>query len=223
MKRVIVLFSAGMLVLFLTACGNNNNQGQQNQASGETSGLNQTDKTGGNALQTDQNQGNLSGSTAFAGPDENGNWSDEMQAVKQALVETLGENYWPDTAILPEMLEETYGISADMYEDYFAEMPMTSTDVDTIILVKSTEEQVEAVEEAMNAYRDRLVNDTMQHPMNLNKIHASRIERFGNYVCFVQLGADITDVAQQGDEEVIQYCQEQNELAIAVMEQNVRY
>lgn len=160
MKRVIVLFSAGMLVLFLTACGNNNNQGQQNQASGETSGLNQTDKTGGNALQTDQNQGNLSGSTAFAGPDENGNWSDEMQAVKQALVETLGENYWPDTAILPEMLEETYGISADMYEDYFAEMPMTSTDVDTIILVKSTEEQVEAVEEAMNAYRDRLVNDT---------------------------------------------------------------
>ena len=56
----------------------------------------------------------------------------------------------------------------------------------------------------------------MQYPMNKGKIQASRIESFGNCVCFVQLGADTTNIyGEEGDEEaVIRHCQEQNELAL---------
>ena len=70
------------------------------------------------------------------------------------------------------------------------------------------------MEDALNAYRDNLVNDTMQYPMNLGKIQASRIETFDNYVCFVQLGADTTDLMEQGDDVVIEKCQEENEKAL---------
>ena len=115
------------------------------------------------------------------------------------------------------MLEGTFGITADMYDDYMAEMPMISTNVDTLIVVKPKEGQVQAVEDALNAYRNMMVEDTMQYPMNVGKIQASRIERIGDYVCFVQLGADVMDVLEQGDEAVIKHCQEQNELAIEVM------
>ena len=144
-------------------------------------------------------------------------WSEEMENIKKAVADALGENYWPNTAIPAEMLEGTFGITADMYDDYMAEMPMISTNVDTLIVVKPKEGQVQAVEDALNAYRNMMVEDTMQYPMNVGKIQASRIERIGDYVCFVQLGADVMDVLEQGDEAVIKHCQEQNELAIEVM------
>lgn len=227
MKKIAVLLSMGMLMFTLSACGNDDNKGQGEEQSSEVQSSEQTgEAVGGDTMDNgnaqEESQATDNG-TDSEGMNTTGNWSEDMQVVKQALVDTLGENYWPNTAITSEMLEEAYGIAPDMYEDYFAEMPMISTNVDTIIIVKAKEEQVDAVEEAMNAYRDKMVNDTMQYPMNLGKIQASRIERIGNYVCFVQLGADTMAAMEKGDEEVIKQCQEQNELAIAVIEQNVRH
>ena len=93
--------------------------------------------------------------------------------------------------------------------------------VDTLLIIHAKDGKVEEVENALNAYRDSLVNDTMQYPMNLGKIQASRVERIGDYVCFVQLGADTSSVEEQGDEAVITYCQEQNELALEAIRQTL--
>ena len=54
----------------------------------------------------------------------------------------------------------------------------------------------------------------MQYPANVSKIQASRIATFGNFVCFVQLGADVTGILETGEEAVIRHCQEQNEVAL---------
>ena len=119
------------------------------------------------------------------------------------------------------MLNETYGVSAELYDAYMGEAPMISANVDTLLTPPAKDGKVEEVENALNAYRDSLVNDTMQYPMNLGKIQASRVERIGDYVCFVQLGADTSSVEEQGDEAVITYCQEQNELALEAIRQTL--
>ena len=142
--------------------------------------------------------------------------------LKTAVTDALGDAYWPETEIPAEFMESMYGISPSLYEEYLGEMPMMSTKVDTLIIVKAKPDTVAQVEEAMNAYRDMLVSDTMQYPMNLGKIQASRIETFGNYVCFVQLGGDTMQTMEANpdnqDEAVIAYCQEQNQVALDAIE-----
>jgi hypothetical protein len=90
------------------------------------------------------------------------------------------------------------------------------------VVVKAKEGQEQAVEDALNAYRNAKVNDTMQYPMNLGKIQASRVERIGSYVCFVQLGADTMEALDQGDEAVIAQCQEVNELVLEIISQKIQ-
>lgn len=141
----------------------------------------------------------------------------EMSNIRQAVVDALGENYWPQMSIPAEYMEG-FGLTADMYDEFFGEMPMISTNVDTLIIVKAKEGQLETVEGVLTAYRENLVNDTMQYPMNVGKIQASEVKTIGDYVCFVQLGADVMDVAEQGDEAVIKHCQEQNAIAIEALE-----
>ena len=135
--------------------------------------------------------------------------------MKAAAVEAAEEGgYWPDMALEPDMLEMSFGISADMYEDYMAEMPMMSAHVDTLVIIRAKDDKVEAVREALEAYREAKVNDTMQYPMNLGKIQASRVETIGSYVMFVQLGGDTTQAEEEGEEAVVALCQERNDKVI---------
>lgn len=230
MKRKGLYLLALFVVLAFTACGNGNNEGGAqgnggnqvtegagNQAGGGTGAGNQA----GTGNQTGTGTQNGAGGQGTTGNgDTNGTQGEgsfgevSMENLKAAVVEVLGENYWPNTAIEAEMLADIYGITEEMYEEYLAETPMISTNVDTLIIVKAKEGQVEAVETALNAYREKIVNDTMQYPMNLGKIQASRIESFENYVCFVQLGADVMDAMDQGDDVVIAKCEEENEKAL---------
>ena len=54
--------------------------------------------------------------------------------------------------------------------------------------------------------------------MNLGKIQAAEVKRFGRYVCFVQLGGDIAEPSEESDEAVIAHCREENARALAVFE-----
>lgn len=145
------------------------------------------------------------------------------QDLKDAVIAALGENFWPNMEIPADFLEATYGVTPDMYDAYVADMPMISANVDTLIIVQAKEGQVEAVEAALNAYRDVLVNDTFQYPSNLGKIQASRVDVIGNFVCFIQLGADTMAEQEISEEAVIEKCQADNQTAYdaikAVVEQ----
>lgn len=222
MKKILVLLSVGVLVLGMAGCRSANDN-----ANGESSGQ-QSSESSQPMESTEASQPSESGEEQETGTVVNGHdyatgWTDEMETVKTAVTDALGENYWPDTAVTPDLLEVLFGITPEMYEDYLAETPMISANVDTLLIVKAKEEQVQAVEEALNAYRDSKVNDTMQYPMNVGKIQASRVERIGNYVCFVQLGADTTAAAESGDESVIAQCQEVNELVIEIISQKIQH
>lgn len=207
MKKLTVLLCTMALGLSLIACGADEPDANQNPSTENTDGGN----AGTDAGDTNTDAGNdVTDDEAGAGETTS---TVAIADLKQAVVDELGENYWPNTEMPAEFLEG-FGLTADMYDAFFGEMPMISTNVDTLIIIQAKAGQVEAVEGVLNAYRENLVNDTMQYPMNVGKIQASRIETFGNFVCFVQLGADVMALVDQGDEAVIQHCQAQNELAL---------
>ncbi len=220
MKKWMVLVCAGMLAFGLAACGGDSDAGTESAGSAgqESTGMTESSVTAEAGADT----GESGVSSGEANPGGNaGGWSGEMQALRDAVVAELGDDYWPNMEIPPEVLEMNYGLTEDMYEDYMGEMPLMSAHVDTMLVVKAKEGQADAVEEALESYRTNMVENSMQYPMNIGKVQASMVGREGNYVFFVLLGGDVTAAGEKGDEAIIAYCQEQNEKAIDIISQNV--
>lgn len=216
MKKLAVLLLTATLTFSMAGCGNGNeeNGGSQTGSSETTSEAeNNTESVSEPESQPEADQQPGEDSSA---PQEG--ISEQMSAIRQAVVDALGENYWPDTQIPPEYLEG-YGLTSEMYADFWGEMPMISTNVDTIMVIKANEGQIDAVETVLNSYRDTQVNNTLQYPMNIGKVQASRIEVVGDYACFIQLGADTIDLEE---EDSIRHCQEQNEMALEAIERVIQ-
>lgn len=209
MKKLSVLLLIMTMSVSMIACGNNNTN-ESSEAVESTP-----------VVESSVEESSVEESVEEVIPEEEmmgeTGMSEEMTNIRQAVVDAIGENYFPQMPIPVEFLEG-FGLTADMYEEFFGEMPMISTNVDTLIVIKAAEGQLEAVEGVLTAYRENLVSDTMQYPMNLGKIQASEVKTIGNYVCFVQLGGDVMDALEKGDEEVIKHCQAQNAIAIEALE-----
>lgn len=140
------------------------------------------------------------------------------QSLAEAVASELSDDYWPDMELAPELLDDWYGISDEMYEEFYGQTPMISANVDTLIVVQTAEGHLEDVENALNTYRESMVQDTLQYPINIPKIQASVVKTYGTYVCFVQLGADM-DGIEGDDEAALEACQKMNERALAVIEE----
>lgn len=218
MKKKLLILCVGLLALNFAACSKDEGA-EQTQESLEETGTSEdsSQESDGGTQEADSQEPADSGAQdegEVPGADVGQGWSEEMEGLKAAVVELLGQDYWPDTQMLPDMLEMSFGITSDMYDDYMAESPMISANVDTLLIVKAKDDKVEAVREAVDAYREAKVNDTMQYPMNLGKIQASRTETIGNYVLFVQLGGDTQEASEESEEAVVAKCQEVNDQVI---------
>lgn len=211
MKKIMLLCSGLLLAVMLTACG-----GQSGKENGTETGTQQTQES--SSVQQTQTPGTDNSQTPETDNGTNGTGNNgaegTLQELRTAVTDVLGENYWPNTVIEAEVLADQYGITEEMYDEFFGEMPMISVNVDTLLIIKAKEGQEQAVEDALNAYREAQINDAMQYPMNVGKVQASRIEAIGSYICFVQLGADVTEEMDQGEDAVITKCQEANEAAL---------
>lgn len=212
MKKLSVMICMILVMTCMTGCGDGDSGN-----SGSSGGQQSSQPTGGQS-QGDEDQET---GTVANGHDYADGWTEEMAAIRTAVTDALGEDYWPNMQLTPDLLEMNFGLTEDMYEDYLAEMPMMSANVDTLVVVKPKAGQETAVEEKLNAYRDKMVNDTMQYPMNLGKLQASRVEVIGDYICFVQLGADTMDALENGDEAVIEQCQVANGQALDAIRTHV--
>lgn len=207
MKKNKILTVCSLLavsVVLLTACGkkNNGNTGENTEST---------------TPQTSSQAGNNTGNT-LAESTEPAQESSLMY-LRDAIAEALGEDYWPDSVLEPEYVQDLYGLKPDMYEDIFVETPMIGTNVDTLIIVQAKKDRVEDVEKALNTYREGEINNTMQYPMNIGKVQASRIETIDNYVLFIQLGGSSVDAEEEGEEKVMELSREQNEKALEAIRQ----
>ncbi len=211
MKKWLIYLCVSAIALNMAACGSRENGADSSAESGagqsspaQESGAGSAADNEGGADGTDAENDSLSGA-------EDGSWSEEMSALREAVAAELGDQYWPDMPIPAEMLEMTYGLTADMYEDYMGETPMISAQVDTLLIVKPAEGQADAVEQALDNYRTNLVENSLQYPMNLGKVQASTVERAGDYVCFVLMGGAMEGVDEDDEEAQIAYCREVNQ------------
>ena len=144
-----------------------------------------------------------------------------LTELKENVKELLGDNYWPEVDLTKEELAQRIGIKEEMYVDLLAERQVLDAHIDTMIIVQAKEAYVGAVEQALEDYRTAIIEENSNHPQNLAKAKASRMETIDNYVCFVLLGADTTAVAEQGEDKIIAFCQEENERALYVLEQDI--
>lgn len=144
-----------------------------------------------------------------------------MLELKEAVVNMIGDNYWPDTLLTAEELAERTGISENMYDSFMAEYQHSKAGIDMMILVEAKEDSIEDVEKYLNEYRELLLKIYENQPQNEAKIFASRIETIQNYVCYVQLGADMMSLKDQGEDKMVEHCQQENESAIDIMEKTI--
>lgn len=144
-----------------------------------------------------------------------------LSELKGEVKDLLGDNYWPEVNLSEAELEKLTGITEDMYVDFLAERQALDAHIDTLMIIHAKEDYVGAIEQAMEGYRSALIEQNKKYPQNLSKARASRIETIDDYICFVQLGADTTSLADEGPEAVMAYCLEENEKALYVLEQAI--
>lgn len=144
-----------------------------------------------------------------------------LPELEGEVKELLGDNYWPEVNLSAEELEKLTGITEDMYVDFLAERQILDAHIDTLIIIHAKDDYVGTIEQAIETYRSGLIEQNKNYPQNLSKARASRIETINDYICFVQLGADTTALADRGNEAVMAHCLEENEKALYVLEQAI--
>lgn len=144
-----------------------------------------------------------------------------LMQLKKKVEDELGEKYWPEIFMTDEELEEKTGITKDMYEEFLAQTQIINANIDMMIIIRAKEDYIGTIEQKLEDYRNRMIEENQKYPQNLGKAKASRMETVENYICFVQLGADTSVVAEKGEDEIIAYCQEDNERAIDILEKTI--
>lgn len=135
-----------------------------------------------------------------------------VSTIVDAVKNAYGENYLPQMDLTAEDLEARYGIKADDCDEAAGQVAMISTQVDTFVAVKAKDGKADAVVAALNAYRDDLVNNSMQYPMNVPKVNASKVYQNGNYVFFIMLGEFSPEDADESA--AVAFYEEQNQIAV---------
>lgn len=163
--------------------------------------------------------------TACGGNKENTNGAAQEQVkdinmteLHQKVKEAYGEDYIPNMSLDETYIKDILGLTTDMYEEIIAEMPTVSVHIDTFVAVKAKEGQADAVEAALNAYRDAQINDSMMYPANAVKIQGSQVVRHGDYVFFVCLGTISMEIQEQGDEAMLTEAKALTQKAVDVID-----
>ncbi len=205
MSVKVILFTT--LALLLVGC-----------SSGEGEIVNSSD-----SYEVDQSAGSEPNEEA---EEANPNQHIELQTVIDSIKGAYGDTYYPNVSIeeihemtnqgesLEELIQDTYGIATDLYEEIFIEVPMISGQSDMLIAMKVAEGKQQEAVDILTAYREGLVNDAIQYPMTQVKLQASQVIEKEGFVFLVRLGDIPMEVEEQGDEALIEKALEVNQIAV---------
>ena len=212
-KGLIGVIALGAVLTF-AGCGSNDDA---NQTTGTTEVT--TEATTETTTETEADTTNEDTSGEDTAPEEGtAEHSEELTRIHNAVKEAYGESYVPNMEYDSETAKELFGLQPEWYDDMIAEGPMISVHVDTFIAVHPTEGNEQNVEDALNAYRDNLVNNSMQYPMNVPKVNASRVYQKGNYVFFLMLGAAAPNDVMDDEAASLTFYQQQNDIAVKAID-----
>ncbi|WP_167955774.1 DUF4358 domain-containing protein [Anaerosporobacter faecicola] len=143
----------------------------------------------------------------------------ELSTIHSAVSEAYGDSYYPNMDYDAETLENIFGVKAEWCEEFIAQGPMMSASVDTFLAIKANEGNVQNVVDALQSYRDYLINDSMQYPTNKVKVQASEVKKVGNYVFFILLGEIPMEVEEQGEDAILATAKEQVAIAVNTIDE----
>ncbi len=135
------------------------------------------------------------------------------QEIFDAIKDAYGESFIPDADMVEEEYTETYGLNMDDVAEIKAQMAMISFHPDRIVVVKANEGKGEAVEKALTAARENLVQNGMWYPANLAKVNASQVLRNGDYVVFMMLGAADENI-EASEEDAAKFAKDQMQIGV---------
>ena len=159
-------------------------------------------------------------------PEQNAG-SVDLMAIFEALAEAYGENFIPnmlmnaaneyDVETLNMMIwvadenGDGVGLSADLYDEYMAAVPMIGFHPDTVIMIKAKEGKMPEVMAFLDALKASKVDPMNNYPSNLPKQEAIRVETYGDYVFFYTLGAPNDNETDEAA--LLEYYTQQNQIA----------
>jgi hypothetical protein len=132
----------------------------------------------------------------------------DLKEVHDAVKESLGEAYVPDRDLEKQELENIVGTSTEDMAEYIAQSPMISMNIDTFIGIKAKDGKADEIEKGLLDYRDFLIENSMQYPMNIAKVNAAEVVRHGDYVFFLMLG-NFDDREDVTEEEQLEFAQDE--------------
>lgn len=86
-----------------------------------------------------------------------------LTQLREEVKEELGERYWPEISISEEELERETGITRNMYIEFLAEEPDMAANVDKMIIIHAKEDYVGAVEQALEDYRLKMIEENQKY------------------------------------------------------------
>lgn len=184
-KKIIAMSMVAILSIgMITGCGNSSSNSSQSNSSQSSVESSSEDKTDGG----------------------------KVQEIYDAVVKAYGENYMPNVSLTKEEAAEKFGLNVDDIKDIKAEIPAVGMHVDTFVLIEAKEGKEDAVEKSLNDYRNNLIADTMQYPMNKVRIEASMVNRVDQYIAFILLGK--MDDTIEDETKLLEYCKDENKKAV---------
>ena len=144
-----------------------------------------------------------------------------LSTILDAVKSAYGENYLPSMDLTAEDLKTRFGLNSEDYTEAIGQVAMMSTQVDTFVAVHAKEGKAESIVSALNAYRDDLVNNSLQYPMNIPKVNASKVYQKGDYVFFIMLGAFAPDDLLADEPAAVTFHEEQNQIAIDAIDKTL--
>lgn len=140
-----------------------------------------------------------------------------LEKAHEAVKEAFGADYIASMAYEKEMLQTIFGINLEDVDTFIAEGPMMSVHVDTFVGIRAKDGKGEAVTAALEDYRKKLVEDSMQYPMNMAKVNAATVYSIDDHVFFIMLGK-MNEAGEQTEEEALAYEKAQVQIAIDAIE-----
>lgn len=228
---VIIVFVIFSQLFVLVGCRDKSSQNMDNMVQSEpvqredtyeaVTDLQSNEMTGsgiqnGNAdagINTEQNREGYSGEV-FYEKYANGNLT--LKDLSEAVSRAIKEEYWPNEVMEEAEIQKKLGITKDQYDDCYFEYTHLKDNLDQFIIIEYEDNELENVQIALEKYRDNLIVEHQNQPINYAKANASRIEVIDEYICLVLLGGDLEHI--ENEEERMLICQEQNEKAIDMLE-----
>ncbi len=123
----------------------------------------------------------------------------EIDLIRNTIAKVYGETYLPsmkvsaDKEYLATYLQDTLKIDPAWVSEALIEVPMIGAHADALFIIDASEGNDENVMNAFKAYKDYLVNESHQYPMNEARVQTATIEKIGDYTCFFILGGPLDE------------------------------